>query len=173
MQRIPFGSSAAFATADSGNVSKIVANPCASRRLSWCLLLAVVCIGCGTKTKEMPVVPVSGQMFVQTRPAQGALVVLHPLGELASGDWSLGYPRGKVSADGSFRITTYRDDDGAPEGQYRVLVSWTQPLVDSGSGDPEDETPDLLQERYSDPARSTLEASVTGPSTDLPRFDLK
>ena len=173
MQRIPFGSSASFATADSGNVSKIVANPHGRRRLWWCFLLVAACIGCGTKTTEMPVVPVSGQMFVQSRPAVGALVVLHPLSDLAGKDWSLGYPRGSVSADGSFRIATYRGDDGAPEGQYRVLVSWTQPLEDSGSGDPENETPDLLQERYSDPERSTLEATVTGPSTELPRFDLK
>ncbi|MCL4207686.1 MAG: hypothetical protein KJ000_34820 [Pirellulaceae bacterium] len=173
MQRISFGSSAAFATAESGKVRKIVAASHGGGRLWWCLLLGAACIGCGTKSKEMPVVPVSGQMFVQSRPAEGALVVLHPLGDLANGDWSLGYPRGSVSADGSFRISTYRSDDGAPEGQYRVLVSWTQQAEGSETGDPEDETPDLLQERYCDPERSTLEATVNGPSTELPKFDLK
>jgi hypothetical protein len=119
------------------------------------------------------VVPVSGQLFVQSQPAGGAMVVLHPLGELASEDWTLGYPRATVAADGSFRMTTYRADDGAPEGQYRVLVNWFRPLEDSETGDPEDETEDLLQERYSDPNRSPLEATVAGPSTELARFDLK
>jgi hypothetical protein len=137
------------------------------------VLLGAVCLGCGAKPRELPVVPVSGQLFFQSQPAAGALVVLHPLESTDSSLWPMGYPRGTVSADGSFQISTYRDGDGAPEGKYRVCALWTQRLDGAETGDPEDESPDLFQERYIDPARSTLDATVAGPSTELPRIDLK
>jgi hypothetical protein len=138
-----------------------------------CFLWVAIFPGCSSKPSEMTVVPVRGQLFFQSQPAAGALVILHPLGELESSAWPLGYPRGTVSEDGSFQITTYRDHDGAPEGKYRVLAVWNRAAGGSQTADPENETEDLFQERYSDPARSTLEASVTAPSTELPRLDLK
>jgi hypothetical protein len=142
-------------------------------RWAAALLLAASVAGCGRSENEFPVVPVSGQMFYQSKPAEGALVILHPQGELASGTWAGGYPRGTVSGDGSFQISTYGENDGAPEGSYRVLVTWTKPASDAETGDPEAETSDLLRGRYGDPAVSPLEATVTAPSAQLPRFDLQ
>jgi hypothetical protein len=62
-------------------------------------------------------------MFKKTTPAADALVVFHPLGDEFERRVG-GKPLGKVSADGSFTLTTYDPDDGAPEGEYGVTVEW-------------------------------------------------
>ena len=49
--------------------------------------------------------------------------MLHPAdAAVANEAWPIGYPRGTVDANGSFRISTYEADDGAPEGDYQIVV---------------------------------------------------
>ena len=111
--------------------------------------------------------PVTGQLFVKSQPAAGAIVVLSP----QDGDarqWPGGFPRGQVEADGSFAIETYGNKDGAPAGDYTVLVTWT-------GGDSESEeaqSADKLRGRYSDPERSKLKAKVEAGGTKLPKIEL-
>jgi hypothetical protein len=34
------------------------------------------------------------------------------------------HPRGETTTSGAFKITTYKTDDGAPEGEYVATVEW-------------------------------------------------
>jgi hypothetical protein len=117
-------------------------------------------------------VPVSGQLFVGAQPAEGALLVLRPVGNDRPEDWKQGFPRATVAADGSFRVGTYSSDDGAPVGEYVVLVTWYQVAPGANADDPEAERVDRLGGRFADPNQSTLQVQVQEAKTDLPRFDL-
>src|SRR5262245_11865951 len=84
-------------------------------------VLLVAVAGCSSGSERVPVFPVRGQVFYQSKPAVGAVVILNPQ------DASLGErlpmrPNGKVEADGSFQITTYETNDGAPAGEYKVTI---------------------------------------------------
>jgi hypothetical protein len=124
---------------------------------------ALLPIGCGSS--NVRVYPVSGEVFVNGKPAQGAVVHFHPR------DKDKGRPAfAVVQEDGAFQLTTYRKYDGAAVGAYAVTVNWYDERRDEG------ETihgPDKLQERYLRPEASGLGATVEPKANALPRFDLK
>jgi hypothetical protein len=76
-----------------------------------CLVLV---LGCGGKGKP---VKVQGVVTLDGKPVPGATVVFVP--EEGSGRPA----SGRTEADGTFRLTTYRTDDGALPGQYKVTVN--------------------------------------------------
>src|SRR5262245_66458148 len=94
-------------------------------RLKSILLLvcaAILFVGCpqaGAKKKVC--YPVRGELTVAGKPADGATVILQPK-EANRDEWSDGYPRATVGADGKFQVSTYGENDGAPAGDYIVLV---------------------------------------------------
>ena len=94
-------------------------------RFAPALVAAVVCVtlvGCGDAAKPSPV-PAGGKVtFKKTTPAAGALVVFHPTDPAV--EKKFGKPVGTVGEDGTFKLTTYEKDDGAPEGEYGVTVDW-------------------------------------------------
>lgn len=147
------------------------------QKITGVLLLSLMLIaGCqdppGPKMK--PVVPVSGKVQVKDQPAAGAMVMFHPL-PIQPGRFDMIRSRGTVTADGTFQLTTYNTNDGAPEGEYAVTVYWPGKRV--GPPDPNDEIsdlpPDQLGLRYSDPARTPLRATVAAPNAQLNPFELK
>jgi hypothetical protein len=111
-----------------------------------------------------PVYPVTGKVVFEGRPAAGAVVQFHPQDK---SDKSPLVPVGQAGADGSFRLTTYVHEDGAPAGRYAVTVFWGVP---SKGGDNFDRV--LVPGRYLNPATSGLTAEVPGRATDLPPFKL-
>jgi len=66
--------------------------------------------------------------------------------------------RGIVKADGSFRLTTNKPDDGALAGEHQVLIIETR----KQQGGPESGViaPGAMDSRYSDPRTSGLTATV-------------
>ncbi|HVL14005.1 MAG TPA: hypothetical protein VM529_15660 [Gemmata sp.] len=96
------------------------------------------------------------------KPAVGAFVLFIPALESANSPDPR--PRATVGDDGSFRLSTYGTEDGAPAGDYLVTVTW--PL--DGRDDE-----DKLQGRYRDRAKSGLKATVKEGSNDIPAFKLK
>lgn len=139
--------------------------------LAWALLMGIS--GCGQTEQRRDVVPVRGQVFWQSKPAAGALVVLCPDGAAAAAGWPEGYPRAVAGEDGSFRIGTYDQEDGAPEGQYKVTITWMMPSPKSERSDSEALTVDRLAGKYGDPAASAFSVTVAAPESELPRLDLK
>jgi hypothetical protein len=143
-----------------------------SARAGWGLVFAAAAIAIascsGAKGPAKKVCyPVKGELLVKDKPAEGALVILHPRDAKAE-EWSAGFPHATVGADGKFTMSTYGENDGAPAGDYVVLVSWQMP-------DPQNEeasAPDKLGGRYADPATSKLTAKVESRATELPAIRL-
>jgi hypothetical protein len=139
---------------------------CRSALVMWSLLW-LAAGGCGQRGPEhAPVFPARGELFVNGKPAVGAVVRLHadqPAAEVPL------LPRGVVKADGSFVVTTYKTGDGAPAGRYRVSVIWQR----RGPEDA-DEGKTLLPERYSRPESSGLQIEIM-PRTEnkIPPFHLQ
>lgn len=133
--------------------------------LRW-VILAVACLvsmGCGSSTVEL--YPVRGEVFLSGQPAGGAVVHFHPVdAELCSPAFAT------VQEDGTFQLSTYGTNDGAEPGDYVVTLNWRdEQKVD----DEIVNGPDRFGERYSKPATSTLNVTVTAGENVVPRYDLK
>ncbi|VTS01927.1 hypothetical protein [Tuwongella immobilis] len=133
------------------------------RRLTAGLILAVVMIGCSNGPTRPDVIPVKGKVVYQqsTIPA-GALVVFHPTSPDVEKQIG-GKPFATVKDDGTFALTTYANEDGAPEGEYGVTVDWRpksakQPKFSLGEGG--NAGVSKLKPIYSNPQKPVLKASV-------------
>lgn len=86
---------------------------------AWFILgfaLAAAVAGCFGSNRP-PTYPVSGTVTWKGKPVEGARVVFvpqQPGGQAAAGI---------TDAQGRYRLTTYVEGDGAPEGEYRVKVT--------------------------------------------------
>jgi hypothetical protein len=133
------------------------------------LVLAVLSAGCSGGRK--PLFPASGQVLYQGKePALGAFVVFHPVG--AATEEAL-RPYGYVQKDGSFSLTTYKKDDGAPEGEYGVTIVWQRSDEKVLDREKRGNGPDLLQGRYGDPARPRFKVTVTRQQSEPFRFEVE
>ncbi len=130
---------------------------------------AALLAGCGTGQKA--VFPATGKVMFQGKPAPKAVVWLHP--ETSDGGPGEVRPRGEVADDGSFSLSTYKTDDGAPAGRYRVVVFWYKNwLRPAGNGDELGEN--LLPARYQDPANSGLPiVEIVEGTNAIPTIELK
>ncbi len=137
------------------------------------IAVAATLAGCGSD--QLPTYPVRGQLMAGGQPAANAFVVFHPQGD----DERLRKlrPTGRVAGDGSFTLTTYIADDGAPRGEYVVTVEWPgiDPDMPASSEDSEAALsgPDRLQGRYQDAAASSLRATIVAGANTLPPIEVQ
>lgn len=152
------------------------------------LLAGVACLaGCGSGTvgrEKKPTFPVTGSVFASGKPLVGAIVTLHPAGATSTpNSWGYGYPRAVVQADGKFVASTYADADGAPAGDYVLLIQLLAPCAEPPEGDDPDAdldddqkaSPplcDKFQGQYSQPTLSKWKATVENQPLEIPRIDL-
>jgi hypothetical protein len=125
-----------------------------------CLCLA----SCSNPHGDHRPYPTTGQILVNGKPAEGARVVFHHLGDW--GDKSI-VPQAVTKEDGRFTLTTYQMGDGAPAGDYRVVVEWPAYRRGRNLG------PDQLLGKFAKPESSGLTAHVEKGNNELPVFDLK
>ena len=140
------------------------------RHLTITLTLAVLS-GCSKPPDDMPKVelhPFSGMLNVAGKPATGAMLTLHPVGDSTLGVVT---PHGKVDENGLFILTTYTNADGAPAGKYKVTVSWAD-VINPGASEPE-HGPEKLPRRYQDKDTSGLELNIEPGVSEVPVLDLK
>jgi hypothetical protein len=130
--------------------------------------LALFCPACSGPSHP-PVYPVRGQILVKGKPAANAMVTLHPIGD--NGRDTI-RPVGYADDSGHFTLTSYEKGDGAPEGEYRVTVSWLLATKARGSAD-DYVTRNHLPVRYSAADRSGLRVTIAKGNNDLPPFELK
>lgn len=121
-------------------------------------LISALFMGCGDG--KTPVVPVSGQVIVGGKPAEGALVRLHPVD---NANPTTPKPMGYVNAEGKFQLTTYTADDGAPVGKYRATIEWRPKKKSTMEAD----GPDQLKGKYADPNTSKFEVVVSKDKSTL------
>ncbi|MFO0908092.1 MAG: hypothetical protein U0794_06995 [Isosphaeraceae bacterium] len=114
--------------------------------------------GC-TSEATPPVYPVEGSAFYRGQPATDARIYLHPVDSTHAPSTR---PNGVVDSSGMFRISTYREFDGAPPGSYRLSIIWRSESVRE---DGENAGPDRLGSRYFDAKKNPWTVTV-GPGTN-------
>jgi hypothetical protein len=123
-------------------------------------VLMLTLVGC---TSRKSVVPVRGKVFLGGKPADGALVVFNPVGE---NDPNTVRPQGTVGSDGAFEMTTYKEKDGVPPGEYKVSFVW---LIEHPKTKKEWSP---LPARYMDPQQSGVRVTIGEGTNDLQPFTL-
>lgn len=143
-----------------------------SQMRNWVALFVLLhfCMGCSSSTSPTTV-PARGQVLIGGKPVEGLSVTL------VSGD-SKGEslkPTAVVNPDGSFVLATYdpstkKSYEGAPPGQYVVLVT----LTTTAKAKTEDgrDRGRLLDSRYQDAQKSPLRVEVKEGTSELPPFRL-
>ena len=87
------------------------------RALTVSTLLLLTFAGCGEGLP--PTYPVEGRVVLPDgKPLSGGLVEFQSIG----GEGMSVNASGTIGADGSFRLTTYKEDDGAVAGRHRAIV---------------------------------------------------
>ena len=108
---------------------------------------------------KSPAYRVKGRLFIGNTVAANVRIGFHPVDPMKSqGRSAVGLTR----LDGSFELTTYKIDDGAPEGDYTVTAIW---LDESTMPIDECECVNTLQHdrfgaKYADPQKTELMATV-------------
>ncbi len=142
-------------------------------RVSWFLMatLLFACGGCGGRDPSLPpLVPVEGTVTLNGTPLADANVQFHPMGN------TLGRGAAAVTnAEGRYSLIAPDGSDGAPVGEYRVVIGKLV-MPDGSLFTPTDDVApmdsparELLPEYYSMFERSTLTATVPegGGSVDF------
>jgi hypothetical protein len=123
-------------------------------------------VGCSKSESHVPVHPVVGEIKFQGQPAAGAFVSLHPQ-NAAEG---VPNPRATVAKDGSFTVSTFEGNDGAPEGDYVVTVQWYKPVrqgPDLVGG------PNVLPPKYSSATSSDIKIHIAAGENRLKPIQLR
>jgi hypothetical protein len=128
------------------------------------LPLSFTLVGCGPR--ETPTHPVAGKVVVDGKPAAGVQVAFVPLAKPSDIEAN---PTATTGKDGAFKLTTRAKDDGAPAGEYKVVLSWT--VQDGPNEDPRIRK--LLPDQYAAAGSTPLKATVQAGPNDVPVFDLK
>jgi major membrane immunogen (membrane-anchored lipoprotein) len=131
------------------------------------LLAAVLVVGCSGGEGRVTVHPVKGKATVAGAVPEGALVVFYPAPGAAAKDLR---PSGKVTKDGSFTLTTYDADDGAPAGDYTATIQWNKLIKQGGDYKA---GPDVIPGAYGSPEKSTWKVKVASGPNELPPLDIK
>jgi len=139
--------------------------------------------GCGSDedewTRKRPkVFKAGGTVREAGQPLSGAIVVFHSIAGEVGG-------RAMTDVKGNYRLTTFKDFDGAVEGEYRVTIEkadWVPvnsgnldapDAADLGSGSGPVKKVQLSAEKYADPEKSGFTANITPKGPNRFDFDLE
>lgn len=127
-------------------------------------ILAGLALGCSDRLKTYPV---SGEIYVDNKPADGCVIYLIPTSGLPA---NAPRPFAKSEKDGSFTLSSYLANDGAPAGQYTVIFQWPEPSagVFASGFDGKDQ----LGGAYYEKEQSKFQVTIEKKPNVLPRFNL-
>jgi hypothetical protein len=132
------------------------------RRLWW----VGVCLCLASCSKDPhPLYPAKGRLVVNGQPAAGVRVVFHHVEDW--GEKSI-VPQGWTDSEGRFELQTYRVKDGAPPGEYRVLLWWPSYRIGKNVS-----KHDRFREKYSDPKTTELKANLAEGPNEVPTIEIK
>lgn len=129
------------------------------------LAVCAATVGCSgdEQVELLPLHDVGGTLTCDGRPMSHAIIIFHPMKKGLVG----GSPRATADESGRYQLTTFRADDGAPVGDYRVTIYWPEGGAASEDADPL--PPDQLKSAYSDEKTTAIRAAVP---CDDGRFDV-
>jgi 5-hydroxyisourate hydrolase-like protein (transthyretin family) len=126
-------------------------------------------VSCGqANLPRKPTVSVSGQVYVDDRPAAGLQVYCRDVQGMDTEQPTIS--SAFTGDDGSFAFSTYETGDGVPEGEYELGFEWREYATFTGAFDGADK----LEGRFKtwDNPRSTFRVTKDNP-LDLGRIDLR
>lgn len=119
------------------------------------LLLATAGAGCGSSDGRVETYPVKGQVLMKGRPVTNGSVVFTSSDPTATG------AVGRLDQEGRFSLMTYQPDDGAPAGEYKVVVRAFEdlgPTDDTSTAQPRSLVPRQYTSLDTTPLRKTVNA---------------
>ena len=143
----------------------------AVQRVALCFALSALVgvSGCGDGQIGRNVV--NGKVNVDGKPAPTMMVIFCPVG--GTPDFQKARPMGVTKEDGTFVLNTFGGGDGAPAGQYKVLMNWPSQVKGLSRDGTAQFGTDRLQGRYNDLEKSPFTVEVKSGTNDLPPFELK
>jgi len=137
------------------------------RTLGCCLVVILSAVlGCGSAGGSLPrTVPAEGVATLDSKPVEGAQIVLVPAGTAATGAY------GVTDSSGHFSLRAYDEKPGAIPGDYKVQVSKTVEVKIAGAkgsvdgGDP-------VRFEYGVPAKYTG-VKTSGLAVTIPDAGIK
>jgi hypothetical protein len=115
--------------------------------------------------------PINGSVNVDGKPTAGVMVIFCPVG--GSEELQKMRPFGITEADGKFQLTSVQRADGAPLGQYKVLMNWPEQSRGPSRDGIQEMGPDRLQGRYMNLNKCQFTVDVKSGANDLPPFELR
>lgn len=127
-------------------------------------------VGCGkADPPKVAVFPVTGKLkLTGGEVPAGARVILHAVTRSEALPAGLS-PSATVEKDGSFKVGTYDQADGAPPGEYKVTVEWFKLVTtpeESYNG------PNVLPKEYASSESTPLKATVQSGPTELQPIEI-
>jgi hypothetical protein len=142
--------------------------------LAVALLLLPAC----KKSGRRPVVKVRGEVLVKdarpgtpAMPAEDAQLVFYLQNDPDPEHPLPLNPSAKADKDGAFQVQTYGLNDGLPEGEYVVTITWREPQKRMGGIKEVD--PNFLPEKYADPKTSPLRGIEIRKGMDPLHFEVE
>jgi len=127
----------------------------------------LACLGCGEGASgPAKTFPVHGLLNYKGQSPAGAVISLHPKQPLPEG---IPQPRAAVKPDGKFSVSTFNTDDGAPEGDYTLTITWYKLVERDGEHKP---GPNVLPKKYAAAKTSGIEITVTPGENQLAPISL-
>jgi hypothetical protein len=130
------------------------------RRGFGVVFLALSTLALGSCSGRPRLYPAHGKLLVDEEPATGAVLVFNPVDTTNP---KLVRPYGHVDQEGSFTLSSFKQNDGAPAGDYIVTVQWRRKRKSPFEPD----GPDKLQGRYADIHQSDLHIHLDAKPNDL------
>jgi hypothetical protein len=120
---------------------------------------------------KLPVYPVQGKLTMNGEPLAGATLVFYRTDKPPEGSAKTP-PRARTNEDGTFSVSTYSGNDGAPAGRYRVTASWKGGDEGVVTQEQRDSMPEKLPRTYQNPKITKLRAEIQEGDNDLPTWDI-
>jgi hypothetical protein len=144
---------------------------CASQRAILCLTIASLMAFSGCSDGKIGRNKVNGVVNVDGKPAPGMMVIFCPIG--GTPEFQKARPMGLTKEDGTFEVNTFGGADGAPAGQYKVLMNWPAKSKGPSRDGMGQMGFDRLQGRYNNLEKSPFTVEVKSGTNDLQPFELK
>jgi len=130
-------------------------------------MLATLMVGCGKAKEPWEIVyPVEGVLNLGGKPLAGASITLIPQDPDVP---TTVRPTGRSRDDGTFSLGTYSTEDGAPVGDYKVLVLRFPVIVTASNAV---SGPNDLPKKYASVQTTDLTLTVNSDEVELQPLEL-